>query len=103
MKNRVNKEGDEDVFQENFDKNDIEDSDVHKNINEQENKNEEKTNLHGKPGDVSEKLNFTDSESDPSDGYDNHHLCKHSNFYEKMAFFDNTTVKIFQLFFIETY
>ena len=42
---------------------------MHKNINEQGNKNEwKKGNMHGKPGHVSVKLDFnSDSESDPSD------------------------------------
>ena len=47
IKNRATQEYNEYVFEDNADKNDKEDSDVHKNINEQENKNgEKKRNLH---------------------------------------------------------
>ena len=67
---------------------------MHKNINEQGNKNEErKRNLHGKQGYVTEKLNFnSDSESYPSDGYDTEHLSEHPNFDDEMASFDKTIV-----------
>ena len=52
--------------------------------------------LHGKPGDVSEELNFTDTESDPSDRDDTDNLIKHPNVDDDMAYFDNTTVGFIQ-------
>ena len=52
--NRVTQKGDEDEFEDDADKISREESD-----NEQEDINEEKnSNLHGKTGDFSEKLNF---------------------------------------------
>ena len=76
---------------------------MHKNINEQENKNEEnKINIHGNTGEVSVKLNFTYSEINPSDGDDTHILSKHSNFDDDMLFFARITVQFLQnLYFIE--
>ena len=50
----------------------------------------------GKPGDVSAKLSFTDTESDPSDGDDTDHLSKHINFEYFMAYSDKTTVQFLQ-------
>ena len=52
--------------------------------------------LHGKPGDIPEKLNFTDTESYPSVGYDTDNLSKHTNFENDTASFDKTTVEFLQ-------
>ena len=60
-------------------------------------KNEQKkSNLHGKLGDISAKLNFTDTQIDPSDGYVTDHLSKHPIFDDYMASFDKTTVYFLQ-------
>ena len=71
---------------------------MHQNINGKGNKNEEKKiNLHGKPGDVSEKLNFnSDSESGPSGRDNTEHLINNPNFYDDMVSFDKTTVQFLQ-------
>ena len=42
-----------------------------------------KSNLYGKPVDFSEKLNFTDTESDSSDRDDTDHLSNHTIFTMK--------------------
>ena len=95
--NRVTQEGNEDLFEYNADKIYKEDSGVHKKINVQGNKNEERENLHGKPGDVSAKLNSnSDSNIDPSDGDVTYHLIKHYNFDYEMASFYKTTVQFLQ-------
>ena len=88
-----------------MDKKDKLESDAHKNINEKVNNNEEKkSNIHGKPGDVSAKLNFIDSGSDSSDDYETHHLGKNSNLGDDMASFDKTTVLFLQnIIFVYTY
>ena len=59
-------------------------------------KKQRKKNLSKKTGVVSEKLNFTDTESDPSDGYATHNLGKRSKSDDEMVSFDNTTVKFIQ-------
>ena len=56
---------------------------------------EKKRNLDGQPGYVSVKLDFTDTESDPYDGYGTDILIKHPIFDDDMAYFDNTTVTFF--------
>ena len=50
-------------------------------INKKKNE-EKKNNLNGKLGDVSEKLNFRDTESDPSDVDVTNSLSKHYNFHD---------------------
>ena len=55
-------------------------------------------NLHGKTGDVSEKLNFTYKGSDPSYGDYINHLVKHNKFDDEMSSFDKTTVELIQNF-----
>ena len=59
-------------------------------------KMKKQSNIHEKPGDVSVKLNFTDTESNPSDRYDTDHLSKIPNFDNDMAPFDKTTVEFIQ-------
>ena len=49
-------------------------------------------NLHGKPGDISAKSNFIDTENDPSDVDNTDNLSKHYNFDSGMASFDNTDI-----------
>ena len=65
--------------------------------NKQENKMNRKNNLHGKSGDASANLNFTCSESDPSDGYETHHLSNYSIFDDGMVYFDKKTVHFLQI------
>ena len=57
-----------------------------------------KSNLHGKPEEVSARLNFTDTESDPPDRGETDYLKKHPNFDDGMASFDKTTARFLQRF-----
>ena len=68
---------------------------MHKNINEQGNKNEErKETVNRKQGNFSPKLNFNPYlESDPSDRYDTDSLSKYPDFGDGVASFDKTTVQ----------
>ena len=57
----------------------------------------DKVTLHGKPGDVPEKLNSnSDSESYPSDVDYTHHLIKNHNFDDEMDSFDKNKVQFLQ-------
>ena len=53
-------------------------------------KTKRKENLHGKPGDVSAKLTFIDTESDPLDVDSTDNLNKLPNFDDDMASLDKT-------------
>ena len=69
---------------------------MHKNINEQVSRNEEK-NLYGKRGDGSEKLNLnSDSEGDSSDRDDTKNLINRPNCDDDMASFDKKAVQSIQ-------
>ena len=95
---RVNQEDDEDEFEYKADKKDKQNSNVHQCINKNENENEEKKRiLHRKLGHAPAKVDFnSDSESDPSEGYDPENFIKHHHFDDDMASIDNTTAQILQ-------
>ena len=55
-----------------------------------------KSNPQGKLGDVSTKLNFTDTERDTSHWDETDHLSKHPNFDDYMESFDKKIVEFLQ-------
>ena len=88
------------------DKKDKDQTYAHNRINEQVNKNEEeRKNLHGKPGTVAAILNFNSKiESDASHKEETCHLSKHHNFDDIMASFEKATVQFLPKFiFIQKY
>ena len=52
--------------------------------------------MHFKPGYVLEKINFTDTGSDPSDKYDTSNLSKHPNLEDDTVSFYKTAVEFLQ-------
>ena len=88
-KNQVNQYGNEDTFEEKFDKKDKEKSDFHNNTSEKLNKIEEEIRtLHGKLGNVAAELYFNlEIEIYPSGAEEINNLSKHNNFDYEMASF----------------